>query len=169
MRRMRRWAWAMLLAIGGAGTPAWAMNVDRLDEAEVQQLEIVLQQLGPLIDRRRAKGTLPLMTFQELYVPLAYPQRAFLDALRAVSPESLGGSSRRLPPPSPYEAFVRIDGQIVQQHGEAETLHPEFLPRPVFDAYQRMMRAMQRDLGRRLFVESGYRSPAHQLYLFCFY
>ena len=32
-----------------------------------------------------------------------------------------------------------------------------------------MMAAMQTALGKRLFVESGYRSPAYQLYLFLFY
>jgi D-alanyl-D-alanine carboxypeptidase len=37
------------------------------------------------------------------------------------------------------------------------------------EAYQRMMAAMQADLGRRLLVESGHRSPAYQLYLFLYY
>ena len=32
-----------------------------------------------------------------------------------------------------------------------------------------MMEAMAKDLGKRLLVESGYRSPAYQLYLFLFY
>jgi D-alanyl-D-alanine carboxypeptidase len=32
-----------------------------------------------------------------------------------------------------------------------------------------MMDAMQNDLGKRLYVESGYRSSAYQLYLFIFY
>ncbi|HAM41218.1 MAG TPA: hypothetical protein DDX89_07900 [Candidatus Omnitrophica bacterium] len=36
-------------------------------------------------------------------------------------------------------------------------------------AYEAMMEAMAHDLGKRLLVESGYRSPAYQLYLFLFY
>ncbi len=32
-----------------------------------------------------------------------------------------------------------------------------------------MMEVMESDLGKRLLVESGYRSPAYQLYLFMFY
>lgn len=161
-------AWALILWCGLTAS-AHAMNVDRLDEADQRRLDTLLQRLHPLIEQRRARGTLPVMTFQELYVPLAHDQRRFLDDLCAISPESLGGSSRRLPPPSPYEDFVRIDGQMIEYPSETRTLHPEYLPRAVFDAYQLMMKAMQRDLGRRLYVESGYRSPAHQLYLFCFY
>lgn len=149
--------------------PAWAVNVERLEEADQQRLDALLQRLQPLIDQRRARGTLPVMSFQDLYVPLTSDQRELLDAIRAIAPETLGGSSRRLPPPSPYENFVRIDGQMIRFREETKTLHPEYLPRPVFKAYRVMMQAMQRDLGRRLFVESGYRSPAHQLYLFCFY
>ena len=46
---------------------------------------------------------------------------------------------------------------------------PILLPRPVYEAYEAMMQAMERDLRKRLLVESGYRAPAYQLYLFLFY
>ncbi len=59
--------------------------------------------------------------------------------------------------------------QEVVKDGAAKPLDPQYLPRQVLEAYQRMMAAMQADLGKRLLVESGYRSPAYQLYLFVFY
>jgi D-alanyl-D-alanine carboxypeptidase len=46
---------------------------------------------------------------------------------------------------------------------------PQFLPINVHEAYEAMMVAMEQELGKRLYVESGYRSPAHQLYLFLVY
>ena len=167
---MRRRFVALLLGLWGFhSATAWALDLDHLSDADRRQLETLLQQVAPTIERHRTRGTLPLLTFQELYVPLTSGQRAFLDAVRTVTPESLGGTSRRLPPPSPYEDFVRLDGQIVREQGKSKTLHAEYLPRPVYEAYQRLAAAMQRDLGHRLLVESGYRSPADQLYLFCFY
>ena len=170
IERMRRIAAALLLGCWALdGGVAWGLDVDRLSGADRRSLHELLERLAPVVERHRVRGTLPLMTYQHLYVPLTFPQRTFLDALRAVPPESLGGASRRLPTASPYESFVRIDGQIVHHAGEPKTLHAEYLPRPVFDACRRMMAAMRKDVGRRLLVESGYRSPAHQLYLFCFY
>ncbi len=167
---MRRVLLVVVLGLWGLSSGmAWALDLDQLSEADRRRLDAVLQRFAPLAEQRRVKGTLPLLTFQELSIPLTPDQRALLDGIRAIAPESLGGSSRRLPPPSPYEDFVRLDGQIVHEQGEPRTLHAEYLPRRVFDAYQRMMAAMQRALGRRLLVESGYRSPADQLYLFCFY
>ncbi len=41
-----------------------------------------------------------------------------------------------------------------------------YLPKDVHSAYQGMNRVMLRDVGRRVFVESGYRSPAYQCILF---
>ncbi len=38
-----------------------------------------------------------------------------------------------------------------------------FPPPPAYEAYVRMMVAMEQDLGKRLLVESGYRSPSYQL------
>lgn len=167
---MRRVLTVILLGCWGlGGGSAWALNLDQLSKQDRQQLHVILERLAPVIEHDRARGTLPLLTFQRLYVPLTFEQRRWLDALRAIAPESLGGASRRLPQPSPYEDFVRLDGQIVHEQGEPRTLHPEYLPRATFNAFQRMMVAMRKDLGRRLLVESGYRSPADQLYLFCFY
>jgi len=45
-------------------------------------------------------------------------------------------------------------------------LPPQFLPRDVNERYTKMMEAMQKDIGKRLYLESGYRSSAYQLYLF---
>lgn len=167
---MRRIVAVMLVGLWAVGGGlAWALDLDQLSERDRQQLHTLLDRLAPVIERYRTRGTLPLLTFQNLYAPLTFEQRRFLDALRALAPESLGGTSRRLPLPSPYEDFVRLDGQIVHEQGEPKTLHPEYLPRVVYEAYRRLAAAMQRDLGHGLLVESGYRSPADQLYLFCFY
>ena len=154
------------------GTTAWAappLNLDRLDPATSRLADATIAALDRFIADRKAQGTLPLLTFGELYRPLRRDQRAVLNAIRGVDPRALQGSSRRLPPPSPTERFDRLEGQRYQQGTHLVTLDTQYLPHDTFLAYQRMVAAIQRDLGTRLLVESGYRSPAHQLYLFLFY
>jgi D-alanyl-D-alanine carboxypeptidase len=108
------------------------------------------------------------MTFEELYDGLRPAEREFLDRVRAVKPRKSfefsaaprGGAEIR---------FKRIEGQRMMKAGKQEEIVPQYLPENVYGAYEAMMQAMERDLGTRLLVESGYRSPAYQLYTFLFY
>lgn len=168
---MRKTAWPLLFlaALAGACPPAAALSLDGLDEQEKAQLQSTVKALDPFIQRRKEQGTAPLITFEELYAQLAPGQRAFADALRNVDPAQVAGSSRRLPAPKPDTRFVRLETQVVLREGKWVLLDTQYLPLEAYEAYRRMMAAMERDLGKRLLVESGYRSPAYQLYLFMFY
>ena len=148
---------------------ALALSLDGLTEAEKTIRQSALQALVPFVDQRKKEGTAPLITFEELYQRLTPDQQAFLEQFRAVDPAQLSGSSRRLPPPSPAQSFVRLDRQVILRDGKRELLDTQFLPLEACEAYRRMMAALEDDLGKRLLVESGYRSPAYQLYLFLFY
>jgi len=110
-----------------------------------------------------------LIRFEDLFARLTPLQRSFAEAFLALDPAPLGGSNRKLPPPDPGTQFVRLENQAILQEGRPGRLDVQYLPGPVFEAYLRMMAAMEADLGKRLLVESGYRSPAYQLYLFLFY
>ncbi len=148
---------------------ASTLNVQRLEPAEIERLTSVLQTLDPLISAKKQDGTANLLTWEALYEPLAAEQRTFLDEFRALKAETLGATSHYFGE-SPNKAdLVPVGPQSTSKEGHATPLDPQYLPRNVFAAYQRMMEAMQKDLGKRLLVESGYRSPAYQLYLFLYY
>jgi hypothetical protein len=170
-RDKRRWGIVGLaLSLALAGTPpVCAVSVERLDEREVALLQSTVKGLDPLITERKKAGTAPLITFQQLYSRLTSEQIAFLEEFRQLEPATLGGSSRKLPPPTGREEFIRLNRQVILKEDKPIRLDTQYLPRPVYEAYRRMMAAMERDLGKRLLVESGYRSPAYQLYLFLFY
>lgn len=153
----------------GLAEPAAAVSLDRLTDDEAALRLSVMQVLNPLVDRRKQAGDAPLLTFEELYRPLTRKQVRFLEAFRQINPAGLSGSSRRLPAPTGRESFARLDRQVVRKEGASVRLDTQFLPGEAYRAYERMMAAMERDLGKRLLVESGYRSPAYQLYLFLFY
>jgi len=159
----------LLLSVALAGA-AHGVGPDQLEQREISLLKNTMEQLDPLIEQRKKTGTAPLVTFEELYVPLTPEQVAFMEAVRRLDPVQFEGSSRaKLPPPSPREQFVLLDTQVILRDGKETHLDPQYLPLPAHEAYRRMMAAMEQELGKRLLVESGYRSPAYQLYLFLFY
>ena len=149
--------------------PAWPLDVDRLDSADQQTLQAVLDKLAPAIEARKADGTAALLTWETLYAPLNASQRQFLDEFRLLRAASLGATSHYFGEITTGADLVPVENQTLATDAGAQPLDRQYLPRNVLDAYGRMMEAMERDLGRRLLVESGYRSPAYQLYLFLFF
>ena len=148
--------------------PAFALNVESLEPNERAQLEAVMQALGAGIEPKKADGTANLLTWEALYAPLDADGRAFLDAFRALKAESLGATSHHYGD-TPPEDLVGVELQYVLKNGAQTPVDAQYLPRKVLTAYRAMMVAMKRDLGTSLRVESGYRAPAYQLYLFLFY
>jgi LAS superfamily LD-carboxypeptidase LdcB len=112
------------------------------------------------MERGASDGSALRIGWDALYAPLSPPQRAFLDALRALEPE--------IPSTTPLDAvtWTRLEGQVVRtQRGEV-ALAPQLLPEPVARAVDAMNRAMQQEIGRRVAVASGYHSPANHTFLF---
>ena len=176
----RRAAWAVLLACAVCGVGSSAAqddvavaphSIERLSASDQAMLRDLLQRAEPLVSLRKSDATINLLTFEELYAPLLPPQRAFLDWMRSLTPEQVGGV--RVPlgsaPSSSGVRFERVEPQVYTDKNGKHPLDPQYLPAPVLAAYRRMTDAMEREIGRRLFVDSGYRAPAYQLYLFCFY
>jgi len=149
--------------------PASALDVERLSPADADTLHAVLTALEPSINAKKLDGSANLLTWDELYAPLTPEQRAFLDAFRALKAETLGATSHYFGEPETAPDLAPVGSQQVLKDGVAVPLDPQHLPREVFDAYQAMTAAMARDVGRKLLVESGYRSPAYQLYVFLQY
>ena len=162
--------WILLcIAILSATPTAQALSLERLTDGEIALVQSTLKTLEPLITERKREGTAPLLTFQGLYAPLSRSQKSFLQSIRNLDPSRVKGSSRKLPPPRPDESFVRLDKQVIVRDGKPILLDAQYVPDQAHESYLAMMKAMEEDLGKRLLVESGYRSPAYQLYLFVFY
>ena len=166
---MRLFSALLLSGVLCFSSPAFAVSLDGFDEKEKATRLSIMQSLNPFVEERKQEGTAPLITFEELRARLTLEQGSFLEEFRAIDPAAVGGASRRLPAPAPDALFARLDRQVVLRNGKPVRVDTQFLPTPAYEAYARMMAAMEQDLGKRLLVESGYRSPAYQLYLFLFY
>jgi LAS superfamily LD-carboxypeptidase LdcB len=155
----------VLLAMGGCKEP-W----DVLSPEERATVDSLLRHWESWVPERKKEGTAPLITFEELYAGLSAEQRTFLESVRAIDPrKSFDFQGKYLGNPAEGVRFRRIEGQWITRGGERRPLNPQYLPENVYQAYERMMAAMEKDIGKRLFVDSGYRSPAYQLYNFLYY
>ena len=148
---------------------AEAVNVRQLEPVDIEALHATLRTLEPTISAKKSDGTANGLTWDALYEPLSPDQRVFLDEVRALKAETLGATSHYFGELASEPDLLPVGTQSTTKNGTSSPLDPQYLPWKVFEAYQRMMDAMHADLGKRLLVESGYRSPAYQLYLFLFY
>lgn len=149
---------------------ACAKHWEVLSSEEKVILHRILTHWETWVPERKEKGSAPLMTFEELYQGLGPEERTFLDRVRSIDPKkSFGFQGDYLGSLTEAIRFKRMEGQKYRKGGEEKTLPPQYLPLPVHRAYEAMMRAMEKDLGKGLLVESGYRSPAYQLYTFLYY
>jgi len=110
-----------------------------------------------------------LLTFEELYAPLSARQKNLLEEIRKQDPRQLGATAHVFGPPRQEVHFVKVPDQNIQKNDSPLRLPKQYLSQEVYEAYQEMMETMKKELGRVLYVDSGYRSPAYQLYLFLYY
>ena len=168
MKNLRGPFWVVLAAaVFAAGCkPHW----DVLSGEEKNTLQRILSHWETWVPAREKAGTAPLMTFDELYQGLGPGERVFLDRVRAIDPKKdFGFQGEYLGNAVGGVTFKRLDEQWIEKDGKRKKLDPQYLPENVYQANEVMMQAMGKDLGKRLLVESGYRSPAFQLHTFLFY
>lgn len=150
--------------------PSFAeVSVEKLTDSEIVLVQAAIAKLEPLMHERSMRKDLAKLTFDELYAPLNSEEKEFFESIRTLDPKKNGIQTRWQALALGTEELRILEGQKIKMNGSDFTLPPQFVPPHVYDAYERMMEAMEVDLGKRLYIESAYRSSAYQLYLFIFY
>ncbi len=145
------------------------LNLDRLSDPDIKMVQTLLAKLEPLIQERQKKHNLATLTFPELYASLDRREKQFLKSFQNLKPGPLNVKIPYRGMATGKEELVLVQGQMIKEKGKVKELPPQFVPKDVYEAYTAMMGAMQKDLGKRLYIESGYRSSAYQLYLLVYY
>ncbi len=105
----------------------------------------------------------PIISFQHLHGILTTEEKKLLQKILLVDPKDYGKNFTIFygikPPP---KNLVAIKNQKYIIDKRLKKVKTQFLPRPVFVAFQKLRRAMKKDLGSSINVLSGYRSPAYQ-------
>ncbi len=156
---------AILLICGHA---LWAPpNYDRLNFMQRYVVGAVVaqweKQVEILPDEKRA-----LVDYDYLLGHLNFLEKMVVRRIFAIPPGELGfkGPFHTLEKPA---NLVKIAPRTYLLQGREKYTCSQYCPEASYNDYQRMMAQMRRELGRELFIESGYRSPGMQAYLFLFY
>jgi LAS superfamily LD-carboxypeptidase LdcB len=149
--------------------PADNLNVEKLTPTQIAEVKTLVSKLEPFMKKKDEEGKLPSLTFKQLESPLSSTEKKFLCSFRDLK---AGETGVRIP----FRGFsqgekdlVRLKDQKIRLKGKDKILPPQFLSPQVYQAYRFMNRAMEREIGKRIFIESAYRSSAYQLYLFIYY
>ena len=145
------------------------LDPDQLSPEHLAQFHSTLDRLEAIIAEKKRAGGANLLAWEQLYQPLTVEERAFAESFRTLHAERLGATSHFFGRLQTEPDLVPVGPQQIMKQGQPSTLDPQYLPRAAHQAYETMMKAMQKDLGTKLLVESGYRSHAYQRYLFLHY
>jgi len=132
-----------------------------------QALASILDKMGR--DDRSTKRSLATLSFDELYQTLNQDEIAVIRQLLALEPKELGFLGPFITLADPPNDLVELKNQVYEREGKKVTIANRHLPKPVWQAFAKMQQAIKEDIGSRLMVESGYRSPAHQAIVFLTY
>ncbi len=145
------------------------LNLKRLPDQDIKMVQTLLTKLIPMIQDREKKKNLATLSFKELEAPLAKNERQFIRQFLKVDPKKHGIKTTWRGYAEGTKDLVVVDDQKITKDGKVQWITPQFVPKNVYAAYQSMMKAMEKDLGTKLRIESAYRSSAYQLYLFLHY
>lgn len=110
------------------------------------------------------------LTFDLLYQHISDNQRAIIEKLRTLDPKEFGFKGARLG----YEEVPRelhvIKNQSYTRDGKKVVIKDQYLPSHIGSVFERMQATYQQENpGKKLLVESAYRSPAYQMLVLIYY
>lgn len=157
---------ACLSAVLICTAAAFGLNLDRLSDADRQLHDSILAKLDPFIAELRGSPALTTLTLERLFNPLDAAEQAYLKGFLAIDPNSVGIKQPYVGLSFGDPNLVPLRQKVTPLQGKPYWLPVQYLPRRVNDQFRLMSDQMQKDIGRRVFVESGFRNSAFQLYLF---
>jgi len=121
------------------------------------------------IEKEKIKREVRIIGFDVLRTLVSSHEWKIIQRVRKIDPRKHGFKG-------PYFGIEKVPAQLVAIKNQKYTykksikkIETQYLPRNVYRIYKKLQDALHRELGSRLFIESGYRSPAFQVILFLHY
>lgn len=99
---------------------------------------------------------------------LNFYEKFFIAKIFAINPVELGFKGKFYSKELPVDP-VKIPNTILTTGKDTVETGVQYYPRHAYRDYLRMMEKMRNDLGKQLYIDSGYRSPGRQALLFIYY
>lgn len=111
--------------------------------------------IGAILEKLREERNLKIISFSELYRLLNEFENRLVQSFIKLNPRDFGFNGKFIGVGAIPKNLIRINGH--------------FLPKQVFLVFWEMNRILEDDIGKRLAIFSGYRSPAYQSIVFLRY
>lgn len=108
------------------------------------------------------------MDIDTLFGMLNFYEAAFVRRIFRIPPTELGFKGKFYSIDKPAD-LVLIENVVLEKSPNRAETGVQYYPRHAYRHYREMMDSMHVTLGRRLYIDSGYRSPGRQAYLFFYY
>jgi hypothetical protein len=128
----------ILSALLFTASPAQAiLDTNRLSRQDIKLTENLLAKLSPLIQEKRAKGTLATLTFEELYAPLNTTNNNILRSFQDLDAAKLNIKLPYRGITAGKEAFVVLKGQKSKSTANMSRCRRNSLPKMSIKAIRR--------------------------------
>ena len=148
------------------------ISVLYLESPNYDRLNFIQQHMAKTIaDRFEAKiNSMPkdrrtIVDYDTLMSSLNFIQRNFAGRIFSIDPKDLGFKG-------PFYSMGRPTDLVEIKSvklGDGRETGIQFCPEHSYKDYLKMIAAMEKDIGKKLLIDSGYRSPGRQAYLFFHY
>jgi len=116
--------------------------------------------------QRQMDGRLAVITRTALADILDHKELEVVDRVYHIDPPRYGFKGPRLTVEPVPDKLVRVPPHPYTYQGENYLTDTQYLPEPPYEAYLRMAQAALEETGRKLLINSSYRSPDYQALTF---
>ena len=157
----------ILLTIYFYTTYSASINTKRLNHIHRNMAKGIVRKWENYLDKL-PKEEHVIVKYDELMNHLNSFEQKFVKRLYSIDPTSIGFNGPKYSTEAAKD-LVKIDSvKLKYDKSEVET-GIQYCPKHSLQDFQTMAEALYKDIGRRIYIDSGYRSPGRQSYLFLKY
>lgn len=110
-----------------------------------------------------------IVDYDTLFAELNFFERRLVKKVFDINPADLGFRGKFFSLEKPNNLKLIESVTLIDKDGEEYKTGIQYAPPHVYIDFVKMNKQMQSDIGKKLFIDSGYRSQGRQAYLFFFY
>ncbi len=140
------------------------MNFSHLQKKAAQE---IISTFVYEIEHNDRNQRIAATSWQELERALSTQAQNLVATIRSLDPQQYGSSREKVDQRSQDDLII-LRNQVFHTTSDSNRLPPRLLPARTYHSFRQMNQKVTEDIGRKLIIKSGYRSPAYQLYVFLY-
>lgn len=136
---------------------------------EILNRKIISSALKKIEEEKIKNSKFVIVAFNEFYRLLDSEEVNLVKRFLDINPKDYGFKGSFFGIKEVRKNLIPIKDQKYILKNKTVKIEVQYLPRLVYLAYKKLNQQLKEDIERQLLIESGYRSPAYQLYIFLYY